>query len=67
MAKKKAAKKPDTDPTKPKRSYVSQSDVPNHTLADALRVSQAIIDNYAGDPTKPLHVASALNMVIGPA
>ncbi len=45
-----------------KRSYVSQSDIPIYTLDEALRIPQAIIDNYGGHPTTPLKVASALDM-----
>jgi len=45
-----------------KRTYVSQADVPNNSLDDALRVSRALIDNYAGKSATPLQVASALNM-----
>lgn len=45
-----------------KRAYVSQADVPNNTLEDALRVPRALIDNYAGKAATPLQVASALNM-----
>ena len=45
-----------------KRAYVSQSDVPNNGLEDALRVSRALTDNYAGKAATPLQVASALNV-----
>lgn len=45
-----------------KRPYVKQSDVPSASLNDALRVPQAILDHYAGNPTPPLKVAKALNM-----
>lgn len=45
-----------------KRTYVSQAEVPNNSLEDALRVSRALIDNYAGKSATPLQVASALNM-----
>src|SRR5688500_6362645 len=44
------------------RKYVSQADVPNCSLAKALRVAAAISDNYAKAPTKPLRVAEALEM-----
>ena len=49
------------DPSK-KQVRVSQSDVPAYSLAEALRISGAIVENYAGDPTKPLNVASALEL-----
>ena len=45
-----------------KRHYISQADVPNNTLDDALRIPRALIDNYAGKAATPLQVASALNM-----
>lgn len=47
---------------KSKRSYVSQSDLPSRSLRDALRVAQAITDNYAGSPTAPHDVALALEL-----
>src|SRR5882672_5182792 len=46
----------------PKRPYLKQSDVPSGSLDDALRIPQAILDHYAGNPTSPLHVAKALNV-----
>lgn len=49
-------------PTHKKRSYVSQTDVPGVPLSEALRVGQALSDNYARQPTKPLHVATALGL-----
>jgi len=45
-----------------KRTYLKQSDVPSASLDEALRVSQAILDHYAGKPTAPLYVAKALNV-----
>lgn len=45
-----------------KRKYLSQADVPGHSLSVALRVSQAIADNYGKNPTKPLRVAEAMGM-----
>lgn len=45
-----------------KRAYISQSEIPNCSLEDALRVPRAIIDNYGGKGATPLQVASALNM-----
>lgn len=50
----------DGEPTK--RSYLKQSDVPQLSLDEALRVPQAIFDHYAGRPTPPLSVAKALNV-----
>lgn len=69
-AKKSAAKKVKAD-SKPavraaaapqSRAYVSQEDVPAYSLADALRVPQAIIDHYGSGATAPIDVASALNL-----
>ncbi len=45
-----------------RRTYIPQTDVPNNTLEEALRVPRALIDNYAGKTATPLQVASALNM-----
>lgn len=45
-----------------KRAYISQSDIPNFTLDEALRIARALVDNYAGGPATPLQVASALKM-----
>ncbi|WIE62708.1 hypothetical protein DEI97_006085 [Curtobacterium sp. MCLR17_032] len=47
---------------KPKQTRLSQTDVPSYSLDQALRVVQAIADNYAYSPTRPIHVASAMNM-----
>lgn len=47
---------------KGKRSYLSQSDVPGYSLEKALIVGQALVDNYAGRPAKPIDVAIALNL-----
>lgn len=48
--------------TEKSRKYLSQGDVPSVGLESALRVVNAIADNYACQPTKPLGVAQALNM-----
>jgi predicted nucleotide-binding protein len=45
-----------------KKKYVSQADVPAASLNAALKVGQAITDNYAKQPTKPMHVASAMGL-----
>ena len=52
---------PDSDADHP-RAYLSQTEVPRLTLLQALRVAQAINDNYAKQPTKPLRVADALDL-----
>lgn len=45
-----------------RRAYLSQTDVPNNSLSSALRIPQAIYENYGGDPSTPLEVAAALSM-----
>jgi len=49
---------------KKKRTLISQSDIPNVPLSSAIRIAQAINENYANAPTKPLRVAEALDMTI---
>jgi predicted nucleotide-binding protein len=44
------------------RSRISQADIPAITLEKALRIPRAIADNYASHPTRPLDVASALDV-----
>ncbi len=46
-----------------KRKYLSQSDVPAYGLEEALRIATAIADSYGKNPTKPLRVAQAMNMM----
>lgn len=46
----------------PQRKYVSQADVPRHTIEEALRVARAIADHYGKQPTRPLAVAKAMGM-----
>jgi predicted nucleotide-binding protein len=45
-----------------RRNYVSQADVPRHTIEEALRLARAIADNYGKEPTRPLAVAQAMGM-----
>ena len=45
-----------------RRNYVSQTDVPRHTIDEALRVVRAIADNYGKQPTKPFDVAAAMGI-----
>ena len=47
---------------KPKRPYVTQSNIPSRSLREALRVPQALADNYAGGATAPHDVAMALGL-----
>jgi hypothetical protein len=44
-----------------KRTYLSQSEVPNYSLEQALRVPKAIGDEFGYKPTKPLQVAKAMS------
>ncbi|MBU4217173.1 nucleotide-binding protein [Candidatus Parcubacteria bacterium] len=55
-------KKNESETVNFKKGYVSQSDVPSYNIENALRISRAIIDNYGGQPTKPLLVAKAMNV-----
>lgn len=50
---------------KEKRTYVSQADIPAFGIAQALRIPQAIADQYGKKATKPLRVAQALEMTPG--
>lgn len=55
--------KPSPETGKPaKRSRISQADIPAISLDKALRVPRAIAENYASHPTRPLDVASALDV-----
>lgn len=47
---------------KQKQVRVSQTDVPGYSLEQALRIPKAIIENYAGQATPPLRVASAMGV-----
>lgn len=63
MARTKTSKKLAAKTTKAvKRAYVRQTDVPNASLADALRIPKAIDENFGGRPTAPLQVALALKV-----
>jgi hypothetical protein len=44
------------------RTYLSQADVPVYSLEKALKIPQAIVDNYGKGPAKPLEVAKALQV-----
>lgn len=48
--------------TPKKRTRISQGDVPAYPLDQALRIAQALVDNYASQPAKPLEVAAAMDM-----
>lgn len=53
---------PPLEPLKGKRPYVISADIPPRSLREALRVAQAITDNYGGSPTAPHDVALALDI-----
>ena len=61
-AKNASAKKSTARKTAAKRAYLSQSDVPSYSLAQAMRVPRAIGEHYGFQPTTPLNVAAALNV-----
>jgi predicted nucleotide-binding protein len=60
---KKTAPATQTAPRAAKRAYLSQSDVPRHSIDEALRVPQAISDQYGKKPTRPIDVAKALRVL----
>lgn len=49
-------------PVKTKKAHLSQSDVPRYPLDEALRIANAISDQYGKQPTSPLDIAVALEM-----
>lgn len=61
---KKSATRATLAATPTRKSRVSQADVPRHTVKDALRIAQAIADEYAGAATKPLNVAAAIDLTV---
>lgn len=46
-----------------RRARVSQTDVPSHTIAEALRVAEALADQYGKQPSRPIDVAAAMGML----
>ncbi len=62
MAKPKPAQAKPVAKNAKQRTYVSQSDVPQYSLEKALKISQAIVDNYGKGPAKPLEVANVLKV-----
>src|SRR5829696_8640466 len=50
------------EPPKVVRSRVSQADFPNNTLEQAVRIAQAIWDNFAGKGGAPHQIAMAIGM-----
>lgn len=59
---KKALVDPQENTPAAKRVYVRQTDFPAASIDDALRVPQAILDHYAGQPSTPFQVGKALDM-----
>jgi predicted nucleotide-binding protein len=57
----KAAASP-AKPSNEARKYLSQADVPSCSLDKALKIAEAIRDNYGYKPSTPIQVASALNV-----
>jgi predicted nucleotide-binding protein len=53
-----------TEDSAQRRARINQSDVPTFPLEEAVRVPQAILENYAGRPVRPVQLAHALNMNI---
>jgi len=58
-----ATSTPDDAPAGARRkARLSQADVPSYSITEALRVPNALRDEYGKQPTRPLMVAAALNM-----
>jgi hypothetical protein len=53
---------PQVDTPRKKRARVSQTDVPRHSLSEAIRVASALSDEFAKKPTKPFYVADAIGV-----
>ena len=64
MAKKKttAAKQDDPTATGGRRAYVSQGDLPKHTLNETLRLAQSLWDNFAGKSAQPHQLAMSVDL-----
>jgi predicted nucleotide-binding protein len=62
-AKHAVASAPSKSGTAAKRDRVSQTDVPAYSLDEALRVAYAISNEYGKKPTRPVDVATALQMM----
>lgn len=45
-----------------RKARLSQADVPSYSITEALRVPEALRDEYGKQPTRPLMVAAALNV-----
>jgi hypothetical protein len=62
MAAKKSPPKPAPPAPPATRAKVSQTDVPAHSLEDAIRIPRSIADHYGYKPTKPLNVAAGMGV-----
>jgi predicted nucleotide-binding protein len=51
------------DPSNRKRrTYISQSDVPRHSVEEALRIPTALAEQFGRKPAKPFYIADAIEM-----
>lgn len=50
------------EPKKPRSAKVSQTDFPNNGIRQALRIAQALWDNFAGKGAAPHQIAMAIEM-----
>jgi hypothetical protein len=50
------------EPSKRRRTPISQTDIPRISLKQALRVPRALAEHYARKPVRPLDIAAALEM-----
>jgi hypothetical protein len=51
-----------TSPQKTKRVYISQSEIPRHSLQEVLTLAQSLQDNFAGKNAPPHQLAGALDI-----
>ena len=66
MAKQKAERNPGNDVPaagKGNRQNLSQTDVPRHTLIEAMRIPRAIADQYGKQPATPVEVGQAIGIL----
>jgi hypothetical protein len=63
QAAKKSTAQSDSASGKAGKQQLSQSNVPRHTLQEALRVPQAIADQYGKQPASPVEVGQALGIL----
>lgn len=51
-----------TEPEQPRRKRVLQAEVPRYLLREASRVPEALAENFAKSPTRPIELAVALGL-----